>query len=52
MTHVQIQFAIDDPQRADDIVEALLAARLVACGQRTGTGGRAGSRGPRSGSCS
>jgi periplasmic divalent cation tolerance protein len=36
MTHVQIQFAIDDPQRADDIVEALLAARLVACGQRTG----------------
>jgi periplasmic divalent cation tolerance protein len=36
VTHVQIQFAIDDPDRADDIVEALLTSRLVACGQRTG----------------
>jgi periplasmic divalent cation tolerance protein len=34
--HVQIQFAIDDPDRADAIVESLLARRLVACGQRTG----------------
>jgi periplasmic divalent cation tolerance protein len=34
--HVQIQFAIDDPERADAIVEHLLAAHLIACGQRTG----------------
>jgi periplasmic divalent cation tolerance protein len=34
--HVQVQFAIDDPERADAIVEALLADHLIACGQRTG----------------
>jgi periplasmic divalent cation tolerance protein len=34
--HVQVQFAIDDPERADAIVESLLARRLVACGQRMG----------------
>jgi periplasmic divalent cation tolerance protein len=34
--HVQVQFAIDDAERADAIVEALLADRLIACGQRTG----------------
>jgi periplasmic divalent cation tolerance protein len=33
---VQIQFAIDDPDRADAIVESLLDRRLVACGQRAG----------------
>jgi periplasmic divalent cation tolerance protein len=33
---VQIQFTIDDPDRADEIVGSLLAQRLVACGQRTG----------------
>jgi periplasmic divalent cation tolerance protein len=33
---VQIQFAIDDPEAADAIVEQLLSERLVACGQRTG----------------
>ncbi len=36
MGHVQVQFAIDDPQRADAIVESLLTRRLVACGQRLG----------------
>jgi periplasmic divalent cation tolerance protein len=36
MTHVQIQFAIDDAARADSILESLLDAHLVACGQRTG----------------
>ena len=36
MGHVQIQFAIDDPERADAIVESLLARHLVACGQRIG----------------
>ncbi len=36
MSHVQIQFTIDDPERADAIVEELLVARWVACGQRTG----------------
>ena len=36
MPHVQIQFAIDDADQADAIVEVLLAERLVACGQRTG----------------
>ncbi len=33
--YVQIQFALDDPARADAIVASLLAERLVACGQRT-----------------
>jgi periplasmic divalent cation tolerance protein len=32
---VQIQFALDDPARADAIVAALLAEHLVACGQRS-----------------
>jgi periplasmic divalent cation tolerance protein len=36
VAHVQVQFAIDDPERADAIVDALLADRLIACGQRTG----------------
>ncbi len=36
MSHVQIQFTIDDPDRADGIVEQLLEDRLVACGQRLG----------------
>jgi periplasmic divalent cation tolerance protein len=36
MSHVQIQFTIDDPVRADGIIEQLLAARLAACGQRLG----------------
>ena len=36
MSHVQIQFAIDDPVRADQIIEQLLVDRVVACGQRTG----------------
>ncbi len=36
MTYVQIQFAIDDPRRADEIVASLLTERLIACGQRTG----------------
>jgi periplasmic divalent cation tolerance protein len=36
VTFVQIQFTIDDPVRADAIVAALLASRLVACGQRLG----------------
>ncbi len=34
--HVQIQFTIDDPDRADGIIEQLLADRMVACGQRVG----------------
>jgi periplasmic divalent cation tolerance protein len=33
--YVQIQFALDDPVRADAIVATLLALHLVACGQRT-----------------
>ncbi|HEV3131977.1 MAG TPA: divalent-cation tolerance protein CutA [Acidimicrobiales bacterium] len=33
---MQIQFAIDDAARGDSIVESLLAAHLIACGQRTG----------------
>jgi periplasmic divalent cation tolerance protein len=33
---VQVQFALDDPDRADAIVDHLLDAHLVACGQRTG----------------
>ena len=36
MSHVQIQFAIDDADRADAIVGSLLAGHLVACGQRFG----------------
>jgi periplasmic divalent cation tolerance protein len=36
MAHVQIQFTIDDPERADAIIEQLLVDRLVACGQRIG----------------
>ncbi len=36
MTVVQVQFAIDDPDRADAIVRRLLDERLVACGQRLG----------------
>jgi periplasmic divalent cation tolerance protein len=32
---VQIQFALDDPVRADAIVATLLSEQLVACGQRT-----------------
>ena len=36
MTFVQVQFAIDDPDRADAIVGTLLDERLVACGQRLG----------------
>jgi periplasmic divalent cation tolerance protein len=36
MAYVQIQFAIDDVQTADAIVESLLAGHLVACGQRLG----------------
>ena len=34
-SYVQIQFALDDPARADAIVASLLAEHLVACGQRT-----------------
>ena len=33
--YVQIQFALDDPVRADAIVATLLSEQLVACGQRT-----------------
>jgi periplasmic divalent cation tolerance protein len=36
MTHVEIRFTIDDEAGADAIVRALLAERLVACGQRMG----------------
>jgi len=36
LSYVQIQFAIDDPKRADEIVESLLIEQLVACGQRIG----------------
>jgi len=36
MSHVQIQFTIDDPGRADGIIEQLLGDRLAACGQRIG----------------
>ncbi len=35
MSHVQVQFAIDDPGTADSIIESLLSDHLVACGQRT-----------------
>lgn len=33
---VQVQFTIDDPDRADAMIDDLLARRLVACGQRMG----------------
>ena len=33
---VQIQIAIDDPERALAIIDALLDARLISCGQRVG----------------
>ncbi len=33
---MQIQFALDDPARADGMVDQLLDDRLVACGQRLG----------------
>lgn len=36
MTHVEIRFTIDDEAGADAIIGALLAERLVACGQRVG----------------
>jgi periplasmic divalent cation tolerance protein len=36
MARVQIQFTIDDPSRADAIIDGLLSRRLVACGQRMG----------------
>jgi periplasmic divalent cation tolerance protein len=36
VSHVQIQFTLDDSRRADAIVGQLLADRLVACGQRLG----------------
>ena len=36
MSHVQIQFTVDDPGRADEIIEQLLVERLAACGQRIG----------------
>ena len=36
MSHVQIQFALDDADRADAIVGSLLDRHLVACGQRLG----------------
>jgi periplasmic divalent cation tolerance protein len=36
VTFVQVQFSIDDPERADAIVATLLESRLVACGQRLG----------------
>jgi periplasmic divalent cation tolerance protein len=35
MSYVQVQFAIDDPEIADAIVESLLSRHLVACGQRS-----------------
>jgi periplasmic divalent cation tolerance protein len=33
---VQVQFAIDDAERALAIVDELLGARLISCGQRLG----------------
>jgi periplasmic divalent cation tolerance protein len=33
---VQVQFTIDDPDRADEIIGQLLVDRVVACGQRIG----------------
>jgi periplasmic divalent cation tolerance protein len=35
MSYVQVQFAIDDPEIGDSIVESLLSEHLVACGQRS-----------------
>jgi periplasmic divalent cation tolerance protein len=35
VSYVQIQFAIDDVEKADAIVEALLRDHLIACSQRT-----------------
>ena len=36
MSICQIQFAVDDEQTADSVIFALLARRLIACGQRLG----------------
>ena len=36
MDCVQVQFAIDDADKADEIVTFLLERHLVACGQRIG----------------
>ncbi len=36
MTHAEIRFTVDDPERADAIVGWLLDERMVACGQRMG----------------
>ena len=36
MTHAEIRFTVDDPDRADTIVGSLLAERVIACGQRIG----------------
>ena len=36
MEHCQVQFAIDDPEAADRIIDELLDRRLVACAQRLG----------------
>jgi periplasmic divalent cation tolerance protein len=36
MRFAQVQFAIDDEERADQIIELLLNRQLVACGQRLG----------------
>ncbi len=36
MDCVEVRFTIDDSERADAIVDALLAGGLVACGQRSG----------------
>ena len=36
MGYVQVQFAIDDREKADEIIESLLTGHLVACGQRMG----------------
>lgn len=34
--HVQIQFTIDDTERAESIITTLLDRRLIACAQRLG----------------
>jgi periplasmic divalent cation tolerance protein len=36
MTHLEVRFTIDDEAAADAIISALLAEKLVACGQRIG----------------
>jgi periplasmic divalent cation tolerance protein len=36
MRFAQVQFAIDEEERADQIIDLLLDKRLVACGQRLG----------------